>query len=145
AFDGDKAARVRPMRPVLDALIDLGVDVSDDGRRTLPFSLYGTGSIEGGRLVVDASGSSQFVSAFLLVGARFDRGLELRLSGDRVPSEPHIDMTIACLAARGVAVAKPEPGVWVIEPGTIAARDVEIEPDLSNAAPFLAAALVAGG
>lgn len=145
AFDGDKAARARPMRPVLDALIDLGVDVSDDGRRTLPFSLYGTGSIEGGRLVVDASGSSQFVSAFLLVGARFDRGLELRLSGDRVPSEPHIDMTIACLAARGVAVAKPEPGVWVIEPGTIAARDVEIEPDLSNAAPFLAAALVAGG
>src|SRR5690606_11860338 len=145
AFDGDPAARVRPMRPVLDALLALGVDVSDDGRRTLPFSLYGTGRVEGGVLEVDASGSSQFISAFLLVGSRFEKGLELRLAGDTVPSEPHIDMTIECLAQRGVHVAKPEPGVWLIEPGPIAARDVTIEPDLSNAAPFLAAAPVAGG
>lgn len=145
AFDGDRAARSRPMRPVLDALVALGVDVSDDGRRALPFSVYGTGSVGGGRLEIDASVSSQFVSAFLLVGARFDNGLELRLTGEHVPSEPHIDMTIECLAARGVTVSKPERGVWVIEPGPISARDVAIEPDLSNAAPFLAAALVAGG
>lgn len=145
AFDGDPAARVRPMRPVLDALRSLGVEVSDDGRGTLPFSMYGTGSVAGGELTVDASSSSQFVSAFLLVGARFERGLTLRLAGDRVPSEPHIDMTIASLEARGVVVSRPERGVWVIEPGPIAGLDVDIEPDLSNAAPFLAAALVAGG
>lgn len=145
AFDGDAAARKRPMKPVLDSLLALGVDVSDDGRRTLPFSLYGTGSVAGGRLDIDASVSSQFISAFLLVGARFEQGLELHLVGDRVPSEPHIDMTIATLAARGVTVTKPARGVWAIEPGPIHALDITIEPDLSNAAPFLAAALVAGG
>ena len=54
-------------------------------------------------------------------------------------------MTVAALAARGVTVTSPRPGTWVVPPGPIAARDVRIEPDLSNAAPFLAAALVAGG
>jgi 3-phosphoshikimate 1-carboxyvinyltransferase len=121
------------------------VDVTDDGRRRLPFSLYGEGQIAGGDITIDASGSSQFVSALLLVAARFTNGLTLRHAGEKLPSLPHIDMTIATLAARGVPVSTPEPGVWVVAPGPIAARDVDIEPDLSNAAPFLAAALVAGG
>lgn len=145
AFDGDPSARKRPMRPTIDSLRALGVDVTDDGRGRLPFSLYATGSVEGGELEVDASGSSQFVSSLLLVGARFTKGLTLRHVGDRVPSHAHIDMTIATLAARGVAVDSSEPGRWVVSPGPIAGIDVDIEPDLSNAAPFLAAALVAGG
>lgn len=145
AFDGDPHARKRPMRTTIDALRGLGVQVTDDGRGTLPFSLYGTGSVAGGELAVDASESSQFISALLLVGARFDNGLDLRHTGASLPSMPHIEMTIDALAERGVTVTSPSPGRWVVAPGTMLGRDIDIEPDLSNAAPFLAAAVVAGG
>lgn len=145
AFDGDEAARRRPMRTTIDSLRALGVDVSDDGRGRLPFSLYGTGAVEGGRIEIDASASSQFVSGLLLAGARFSAGLELRHVGSELPSLAHIAMTIATLARRGVIVENPEPGVWIVPQGPIAGIEVEIEPDLSNAGPFLAAALVAGG
>jgi 3-phosphoshikimate 1-carboxyvinyltransferase len=145
AFDGDEAARRRPMRTTIDSLRALGVDVSDDGRGSLPFSLYGTGEVRGGDLEIDASASSQFVSGLLLAAPRFTEGLRLRHTGERLPSLPHIQMTIAALAARGIVVENPEPGVWIVPPGEIGAVDVDIEPDLSNAAPFLVAALVAGG
>ena len=145
AFDGDQHARKRPMRTTVDALRGLGVDVNDDGRGALPFSLYGTGSVAGGELSIDASASSQFVSGLLLVAPRFERGLVLRHTGEKLPSMPHIEMTIATLAARGVVVECPELGVWVVPHAEIQALDVDIEPDLSNAAPFLAAALIAGG
>jgi 3-phosphoshikimate 1-carboxyvinyltransferase len=145
SFDGDEAARKRPMRTTITALRALGVDVSDDGRGSLPFSLFGTGAIEGGELEIDASASSQFVSGLLLVAPRFAKGLILRHTGSTLPSQPHIEMTLAVLAARGVVVETPEPGVWVVPASSIAGRDVLIEPDLSNAGPFLSAALVAGG
>lgn len=145
AFDGDPSAYRRPMRTMLDALRALGVDVSDDGRGALPFSLYGTGAVDGGDLEMDASASSQFVSGLLLSAARFTKGLRLRHTGERLPSIPHIEMSIATLRARGVNASSPEPGLWVVEPGEIAGGTVDIEPDLSNAAPFLAAAIVSGG
>jgi 3-phosphoshikimate 1-carboxyvinyltransferase len=145
AFDGDVSARKRPMRATIASLRALGVDVTDDGRGRLPFSLYGEGTVAGGDINVDASASSQFVSALLLVAPRFTSGLTLRHTGATLPSIPHIEMTIACLAARGVQVQTPEPGHWIVPAGSIAGLDVDIEPDLSNAAPFLAAALVAGG
>ncbi len=145
AFDGDAGARRRPMRTTIDSLRALGVDVNDDGRGALPFSLYGTGEVTGGSLEIDASESSQFVSGLLLAAPRFTQGLRLRHTGDRLPSMPHIEMTIACLAARGVTVSGPEPGVWLVPPSRIAGTDITIEPDLSNAAPFMVAALVAGG
>ncbi len=145
SFDGDEHARKRPMRTTIDSLRALGVDVTDDGRGTLPFSLFGTGAVAGGRLDIDASASSQFVSGLLLSAPRFENGLELHHTGEHLPSIAHIEMTIATLAARGVTVDSPEPGVWVVQPGAIAGREVDIEPDLSNAGPFLGAALVAGG
>lgn len=145
SFDGDPAAYRRPMRTTIDALRALGVDVNDDGRGTLPFTIFGAGAVQGGELEIDASGSSQFVSGLLLAAPRFANGLTLRHTGATLPSLAHIDMTIAALAARGVAVENPEPGLWVVHPSPIAALDVDIEPDLSNAGPFLAAALVAGG
>jgi 3-phosphoshikimate 1-carboxyvinyltransferase len=144
-IDGDEHARARPMRTTIDALRGLGVDVGDDGRGTLPFTIHGSGAVEGGDLTIDASASSQFVSGLLLAAPRFRRGLTLRHVGDRLPSMPHIEMTIAALAHRDVVVESPEPGVWVVPPGPISAKGVMIEPDLSNAAPFLAAALIAGG
>jgi 3-phosphoshikimate 1-carboxyvinyltransferase len=145
SFDGDSAARGRPMRTTIDALRALGVDVTDDGRGSLPFSLFGTGTVEGGELAIDASASSQFVSGLLLAAPRFAKGLTLTHTGEHLPSLAHIEMTIACLAARGVTVESPKPGVWVVPPGPIAGIEVDVEPDLSNAAPFLGAALVAGG
>ena len=145
AFDGDPHARTRPMRAMLTALRELGIDISDDGRGSLPFSLYGTGAVEGGELSIDASASSQFVSGLLLVAPRFTNGLVLHHTGASLPSQPHIAMTIETLAARGVIVATPEPGTWIVPASPIAARDVDIEPDLSNAGPFLAASVVAGG
>jgi 3-phosphoshikimate 1-carboxyvinyltransferase len=145
AFDGDESARRRPMRTTIDSLRALGVDVNDDGRGALPFSLWGTGAVRGGEVAIDASASSQFVSGLLLAAPRFTEGLVLRHTGERLPSMPHIEMTIAALADRGVVVESPEPGVWVVPAGPIAGRELAIEPDLSNAAPFLVAAIVAGG
>ncbi|MFP3464490.1 3-phosphoshikimate 1-carboxyvinyltransferase [Leifsonia sp. SIMBA_070] len=144
-FDADDSARGRPMGAIIAALRALGVDVNDDGRGSLPFTVHGTGIVTGGAVEVDASSSSQFVSALLLSASRFENGLDLTHSGERLPSLPHIEMTIAALAERGVTVESPEVGHWIVAPGPIAARDVDIEPDLSNAAPFLAAAVVTGG
>lgn len=144
-FDGDEYARNRPMSGVIEGLKGLGVDLDDDRRGTLPFTVHGTGRVAGGALEIDASASSQFVSGLLLSAPRFEQGLDLRHVGERLPSLPHIEMTIETLAARGVEVETPETGRWVVAPGPIRAIDVELEPDLSNAAPFLVAALVAGG
>ncbi len=144
-FDGDAAARRRPMGGIIDGLRGLGVDLDDDRRGALPFTVHGTGRVGGGVLSIDASASSQFVSGLLLAAARFDDGLVLRHTGERLPSLPHIEMTVDALAARGVPVEQPETGTWRVAPGPIAARDVAIEPDLSNAAPFLCAAVAAGG
>ncbi|TPX05162.1 3-phosphoshikimate 1-carboxyvinyltransferase, partial [Schumannella luteola] len=143
--DGDPYARKRPMRTTIDALRGLGVEVNDDGHGTMPFTVHGTGEVRGGELAIDASASSQFVSGLLLAAARFTEGLTLRHTGERLPSMPHIRMTIECLAGHGVHVDEPEPGVWVVAPQPIRAREVTIEPDLSNAGPFLGAALLAGG
>lgn len=148
-FDGDPRARVRPMRGVIDALRLLNVPVTDEGRGTLPFTVHGDGVVDGGEVVIDASASSQFVSALLLVAARFTRGLTVRHQGPAVPSLPHIDMTVAMLKEHGVHVthdaSDPTNATWTVAPGPIAAIDRRIEPDLSNAAPFLAAAAVTGG
>jgi len=143
--DGDPEARARPMAPVLQALRDLGARVDDDGRGTLPFTLTGPARMVGGLVDVDASVSSQFVSGLLLAGARFERGLILRHTGPTLPSLPHIAMTVEVLRAAGVTVDDSRPSIWEVAPGPISAREVRVEPDLSNAAPFLCAALVAGG
>lgn len=152
-FDGDPEARVRPMLPVLAALRTLGITVHDPEAEPdsaalpshLPFTVEGRGSVPGGAVDVDASESSQFVSGLLLAAARFERGLTLRHIGATLPSLPHIEMTVATLRDVGVVVDDSRDGMWGVSPGPIAARDVRVEPDLSNAAPFLASALVAGG
>ncbi|UQX89800.1 3-phosphoshikimate 1-carboxyvinyltransferase [Jatrophihabitans telluris] len=144
-FDGDPHARTRPMRTLLDGLRQAGLSISDDGTGGLPFTVHGNGSIGGGRVELDASASSQFVSALLLAGARFDKGLEIHHVGASLPSLPHIEMSLACLAEAGVEVDASQPNRWVVVPGAIDLPDTVIEPDLSNAAPFLAAALVCGG
>lgn len=147
-FDGDPHARKRPMGTIIEALKALGVNVSgQDGSAvsSLPFVVEGTGEVRGGHLVIDASASSQFVSALLLVGARFTDGLHLEHVGKPVPSLDHITMTVAVLREAGVTVDDSVPNHWVVAPGPIRAFDQRIEQDLSNAGPFLAAALASRG
>ena len=144
-FDGDIGARRRPMATTLHALTQLGLEVDDEGRDTLPFTITSTGQSTNRAVSIDASASSQFVSGLLLMGARLPGGLTVTHTGSHLPSLPHIEMTLACLRARGVEVEASTPGVWRVAAGPISAVDVEIEPDLSNAAPFLAAPLITGG
>ena len=162
SFDGDPGARVRPMGPLLDALRALGATVEDGGTGTLPFTVTpvpeastASGSIfialpsdppeMANEVTIDASASSQFVTALLMVAPRLTRGLTIRHVGEHLPSLPHIDMTCAALRDAGVRVDQPNETTWVVHPGPISLGDVRVEPDLSNAGPFLAAAMVAGG
>ncbi|MET9955777.1 3-phosphoshikimate 1-carboxyvinyltransferase [Streptomyces sp. NPDC006339] len=148
-FDGDPRSHERPLHGVIDALRALGARIDDDGRGALPMTVHGGGGVEGGVVEIDASSSSQFVSALLLSGARFNHGVEVRHVGDRLPSLPHIRMTVDMLRAVGAQVDEPEhggrPDVWRVAPSALLGRDLVVEPDLSNAQPFLAAALVTGG
>jgi 3-phosphoshikimate 1-carboxyvinyltransferase len=145
SFDGDSYARERPMDVILGALRTLGVQIDDQGTGRMPYAVNGSGSVRGGKVTLDASGSSQFVSALLLAGARYDEGVDIRHDGKPVPSQPHLDMSVAMLRERGVQVDDSEPNRWVVAPGPLRAVDTAIEPDLSNAAPFLAAAVITGG
>jgi 3-phosphoshikimate 1-carboxyvinyltransferase len=142
-IDGDPRLRERPNAGLIAALRDLGVEVDDGGRGRAPFTVHGAGSVRGGAVTVDATESSQIVSGLLLAAARFDEGLDLTPAGG-LPSMPHVEMTVTTLAEHGVRVTATGRG-WRVAPGPIAALDRVIEPDLSNAAPFLAAALVTGG
>lgn len=148
-FEGDPRAYERPLHGVIDALRTLGARIDDEGRGSLPMTVHGAGSLTGGAVEVDASSSSQFVSALLLSGPRFNQGLELRHTGRTLPSLPHIRMTVDMLRVAGAKVDAPqdggEPNVWRVAPSALLGRDMTVEPDLSNAAPFLAAALITGG
>ncbi|WP_204033498.1 3-phosphoshikimate 1-carboxyvinyltransferase [Micromonospora qiuiae] len=144
-FDGDPHARTRPLGPLIEALRSLGVRIDTTGPGSLPLVVQGTGRVTGGEVVIDASASSQLVSGLLLAAPRFDRGLVVRHVGPPVPSAPHLRMTVRMLRAAGAAVDDSTPDVWVVEPGPLTGRGWEIEPDLSGAVPFFAAALVTGG
>jgi 3-phosphoshikimate 1-carboxyvinyltransferase len=162
-FDGDARARQRPVGPILTALRQLGARIEDGGRGAVPFAVLGHGAVRGGTVTLDASGSSQLVSGLLLAAPRFDEGLQIRHEGPPVPSAPHIAMTVRMLRAAGAEVAElrrgagsgpggpggeesaERPGAWRVRPGRLNLGAIAVEPDLSNAGPFLAAALVTGG
>jgi 3-phosphoshikimate 1-carboxyvinyltransferase len=144
-FDGDPHARNRPLRPIVEALRALGAVIDAAPTGGLPLIVHGTGPIEGGEAVIDASGSSQFVSGLLLSAPRFTKGLTLRHEGPPVPSAPHLRMTTHMLRAAGAVVDESVPDVWTVEPGVLHGRSWDIEPDLSGAVPFFAAAMVTGG
>jgi len=153
-FYGDARASQRPVGPMLTALRELGAVIDDGGRGAVPFAVRGTGALAGGMVTIDASASSQFVSGLLLAAPRFDKGVEVRHRGGRVPSAPHIAMTVQMLRGAGAEVETASmrngPGgtpvdTWRVHPGPVKAGTIAVEPDVVNAAPFLAAALVTGG
>jgi 3-phosphoshikimate 1-carboxyvinyltransferase len=144
-IDGDDAVRRRPVGPLLLALRSLGAEIDDGGRGAAPFTVNGHGAVMGGSVEFDASSSSQLVSALLLSAPRYDSGVAIRHVGERaVPNAPHLAMTIAMLRARGID-ATAAADTWRVRPGPISPHDEIIEPDLSSAAPFLAAAVVTAG
>jgi 3-phosphoshikimate 1-carboxyvinyltransferase len=144
-FDGDPRSHERPLGPVISALETLGVSIDHKGRFALPLTINGSGSLKGGVIEIDASASSQFVSALLLVGPAMRDGITVKHIGDTLPSQPHIDMTVAMLRQFGAIVDDSQPSQWRVEPGKLSGQDLVIEPDLSNAAPFMSIALVSGG
>jgi 3-phosphoshikimate 1-carboxyvinyltransferase len=150
AFAGDPRASQRPVRPLIGALRALGAGIDDGGRGAVPFTVHGTGQLGGGPVTLDASASSQLVSGLLLAGSRYDKGVEVRHQGPPVPSAPHIAMTVGMLRDAGAEVEVQgsravRPDAWRVHPGPLRPGTVRVEPDLSNSAPFLAAALVTGG
>jgi 3-phosphoshikimate 1-carboxyvinyltransferase len=153
-FHGDARAAQRPAGQVLAALRELGAVIDDGGRGAIPFTVHGSGALPGGAVTLDASASSQFVSGLLLAAPRFDKGAEIRHRGGRLPSAPHIAMTVAMLRDAGAEVEtwareRDTPAgtadTWRVHPGVIGHHETIVQPDLSNAVPFLAAALVTGG
>jgi 3-phosphoshikimate 1-carboxyvinyltransferase len=145
SFDGDEYARERPMATLLDGLRQAGVEIDDDGRGRMPFTVVGRGAVAGGSVHIDASASSQFVSGLMLSAAGYRQGLTLVHTGKPVPSMPHIDMTVQMLRSVGVVVDDSGANTWQVEPGPVRPLNQTVEPDLSNATPFLAAAAVTGG
>lgn len=143
SFTGDRGAAARPIAPLLTALTALGALVKPGPQ--LPFSISGSPEFAGGEVIVDASASSQFISALLLAAPRYQNGLVLRHRGDSLPSRPHIEMTCTMLRRHGVAVTQPDEFTWQVSPGPIKAVNSLVEPDLTNAATLLAAALITGG
>ena len=147
-FDGDPRSHERPLGPLIKALEDLGVLIDHKNRYALPLLINGSGVVHGGEISVDASKSSQFLSALLLAGPGMRDGITLKNSGDSLPSQPHIDMTIAMLRDFGGAVEVTEDvgrEVWRVRHGRLVGRELVVEPDLSNAAPFMAAPMICGG
>ena len=144
-FDGDQRARNRPMKTLIDSLKALKISVDDESSGSLPFSIISDGNVQGGEITLDASESSQFISALLLAGAKFSNGLTIKHVGNKLPSLPHIEMTIDMLNQVGVKVSSIEKNSWRVNPTVIKSKDWLIEPDLSNAGPFIAAAMVTKG
>jgi 3-phosphoshikimate 1-carboxyvinyltransferase len=143
-FEADSEAKARPLNGVFDALDQLGVEYNK-GAESFPFTVIGRGEVDATEVTLDASKSSQFVSALLLVAARFEGGLLITHQGESLPSIPHIEMTVKCLGDRGVTVERQSETSWQVSPGAIESKEIIIEPDLSNAGAFLAAAMVTGG
>ena len=146
AFDGDPRSYERPLGPVIKALEELGISIEHEGRYSLPLKLHGTGKIPGGALTIDASASSQFLSALLLVAPSFENGIVATHKGGQLPSMPHIEMTVDMLRSFGADVEVDTAAQsWSVKPGKLHGQELVIEPDLSNAAPFLSLAMVCGG
>ena len=146
AFDGDPRSYERPLGPVIKALEDLGISIEHEGRYSLPMVMKSQGSIPGGNLTIDASASSQFLSALLLVAPSMTNGITVKHSGGTLPSMPHIEMTVQMLRDFGATVTVDAAAqTWRVEPSALHGVDLVIEPDLSNAAPFISLAMVCGG
>jgi 3-phosphoshikimate 1-carboxyvinyltransferase len=143
-FDGDARSHERPIAPVIKALEQLGISIEHNGKYKMPITINGAGKVKGGHVEIDASASSQFVSALMLLAPATQEGITIKNIGTSLPSLPHIEMTIQMLEKFGAKV-EVTSNSWSIKPCELRGQNLVIEPDLSNAAPFMAAAMICGG
>jgi len=145
-LDGSERLRQRPIAPLVEALRRLGAKIEPRvvGVTGLPLVVSGT-ALAGGETTLDASASSQFVSALLLLGAVLPKGLVVRLPAPP-PSRPYLDLTAEVLEAFGVRLAAREGDtVFAVDGRALAPAEFTVEGDWSAAAFPLAAVAVAGG
>jgi 3-phosphoshikimate 1-carboxyvinyltransferase len=145
-FDGDSRSHERPLAPLIKALEHIGVSIEHENRYSMPLTIHGTGTVRGGEVTIDASESSQFLSGLLLVAPSFTDGITVTHKGEKLPSMPHIEMSVAMLRDFGATVVVDEDAnSWRVLPSALHGCELVVEPDLSNAAPFLSIAMLCGG
>ncbi|MGO8724845.1 MAG: 3-phosphoshikimate 1-carboxyvinyltransferase [Acidimicrobiales bacterium] len=141
-LDGEEALRRRPMAPLLEALRAAGAVVSsEEGRPPLRITGHGLG---GGLLRVDASASSQFATALLLVGPYADDDLVLEVAGLKEPG--YVRLTVDAMRRWGACVTEEAPDRFKVSAeARYLARAESVEHDASAAAHLFALALATGG
>jgi 3-phosphoshikimate 1-carboxyvinyltransferase len=145
-LDGEPRLRERPIAELVAALVSAGASVRYEERDGfLPLGIAG-GTLRGGeRVAVDASRSSQFLSALLLAGAATEKGISVRPVG-AVASAPYADTTVEILAEFGYDARRSADGTIDVRRGDgTGPRSYAVPGDWSSALPFLVAAGIAGG
>ena len=143
-FNGDEQAYARPLAPLLDVLESLGAALTYHGEKGhLPFTISGPLKPPSSPITVDASASSQFFSAMLLV-APLIGGAIIRSDAPLI-SLPHIEMTLNMMHEAGLSWTQLGDREWRVDAGAPTASEIAIEPDLSNAGPFLCAGILSAG
>ena len=139
SIDGDERLRQRPISPLLNALRSLGAQIVDhDGG--LPVSVHGP--LRGGAVTIDATTSSQFISALMMIGPVLPEGLHITLQGSPI-SLPYVNLTASVMELFGVS-AHISHGSIRIAPQEYSATSITIEPDASSASYPLAIAAATG-
>jgi 3-phosphoshikimate 1-carboxyvinyltransferase len=142
-FDGSAQLRQRPLAPLIEVLAQQGVRFQDDARQ-LPLSLSAAEKLTGGHVVLEGKQSSQFTSGLLMAAPFFKTPLTLQVTN--LVSAPYVAMTIAMMQDFGAQVSWQADGaIHVGVQRHYQATDYLIEPDLSTASYFFAAAAVTGG
>jgi 3-phosphoshikimate 1-carboxyvinyltransferase len=144
-FDGTERLRERPVGPVLEALSALGVEVRWLGRPGCPPVEVTSSGLRGGNARVDASQSSQFLSALLIAAPLADSTVRIGWK-EPVASLPYVELTLSMMEEAGIAFERHGTDLIVVPaPQPYAARRVLVEGDCSSASYFWAAAAITGG
>ncbi|MBU1307128.1 MAG: 3-phosphoshikimate 1-carboxyvinyltransferase [Alphaproteobacteria bacterium] len=142
--DGDDEMRVRPIGPLVDALVSLGIEAfSPTG--CPPVTVRGIGNFGHGRVEIDAGLSSQYVSALLMAAPLGDGPIEVALRGSDIGARGYVDLTLAAMRSFGAEVEQVDAGTWRVAPTGYKAADLLIEPDASAATYLWGAAALTGG
>ncbi|WP_375597485.1 3-phosphoshikimate 1-carboxyvinyltransferase [Devosia sp. Naph2] len=142
--DGDEDMRLRPIRPLVDALRALGINATSPSGCP-PVTIQGKGSFGQGRVEIDASLSSQYVSALLMAAPLGSGPIEVALAGKDIGARGYVDLTLAAMRAFGAEVEDREDGSWLVQPTGYRATDFHVEPDASAATYLWGIEALTGG
>lgn len=142
--DGDAHMRKRPIKPLIDALSALGVDI-EAPTGCPPVTIHAKGGFKSNRVVIDAGLSSQYVSALLMAAPLAGQDFTIALSGDEIGARGYIDLTLAAMRCFGAEATQHSSSQWRVKPTGYKAADVHIEPDASAATYLWAAEVLTKG